>query len=278
MRLETFRGHSLHRVLGDVRKTLGDDAMVVRTKTSRVSGTAVTEVTAASASDVENLRRRLDGGRAAAANAKKKERVGPYVVALAGPAGAGKTTSLIKLALHPRGVARKKVGLITLDTHRVAGLEEVQTFSEITNLPLEVVYHSREVPDAVKRLRGCDVILVDCPGRAPGLDAAAEWELALQALDPDEVHLVVSAASRFDVAARAKRTFAPCGITHVIYTMLDQLDDDAGLAELAEHLGLPTRWVCDGHEIPGDLKESGPRILSALGLGAEEQDELRKAV
>ncbi len=275
MRLETFRGTSLSRVLVDVRRSLGDDAMVVRTLNLRENGRPVVEVVAARAEEVEAFRLQLDGGRAAAAKAKRKERIGPYTVALVGPAGGGKSSALIKLALHPRGVGRKKVGLLTLDTHRVAGLEEMQTFAEITNLPLEVVYHSREIPAAIQRLRGCEVILVDCPGRAPQEDPS-EWELALQALDPDEVHLVLSAEMRDSVALRAKSVFAPCGVTHALFTKLDHLERDAGLAELAQAVGLPTRWVADGHEIPGDLKESGPRILSALGLGAVGDGEIRR--
>ena len=275
MRLRTFKGEALHKVVMEVRREMGDDAMVVRTRNFRQNGKPAVEVVAAMADEVEVLKRRLDGGRAAARRAQERERVGPYVIALVGPAGAGKTTSLIKLALHPRGVGRRKVGLITLDTHRVAGIEEIQTFAEITNLHMEVVYDAGEVAAAVKRMRGCDVILVDCPGRTPNVDAPAQWELALAELKADEVHLVLPAGLRHDVATATRRAFAPCDISHVLYTQLDTLVDDAGLAELAEHIAMPTRWVADGHEIPADLKEAAPRILAALGL-ATEQDELQK--
>lgn len=273
MRLETFKGRTLSDCMQQVRRTLGDDAMIIRTRQLRRAGAPAVEVVAARGEEVETLRRRLDGGRAAAERAKTRNRVGPYTVALVGPAGAGKTTSLVKLALNPRGVARKKVGLITLDTHRVAGLEEIQTFAEIANLPLEVVYHRREVPEALKRLRGCDVVLVDCPGRRPSHTAQVpEWQEALDLLEPDEVHLVLPAGMRWEVACDLRDAFNPVGVTHVLFTQLDHLHLDRGLAHLAERVGLPTRWVADGHEIPGDLKEAAPRILSSLGLGVDDAD------
>lgn len=273
MRLETFQGRALSDVVRQVRQEMGEDAMIIRTRTLRKPGGNRVEVVAARAEEVETLRRRLDGSRAAAERAKNRERLGPYTVALVGPAGSGKTTSLVKLALHPRGVAGRKVGILSLDTHKVAGLEEIQTFAEIANLPLEVVYSRRETPEAMKRLRGCDVVLVDCPGRIPELGAdVPEWQEAIDLIRPDETHLVLPSSMRWDTACDLRDAFRPLEPTHALFTRLDHLVADRGLAELAERVGLPTRWVADGHEIPGDLKEAGPRILAALGLGEDVQD------
>lgn len=278
MRLETFQGRALSDVTRQVREVLGEDAMIVRTRTLKKPGGPRVEVVAARAEEVETLRRKLDGGRAAARRAQNRNRVGPYTVALVGPAGAGKTATLIKLALHPRGVANRKVGILTLDTHRVAGLEEIQTFAEIANLPLEVIYSRREVPEALKRLRGCDVVLVDCPGRAPSAGPEVpEWQEALELVRADEIHLVLPGIIRWDVACELRDEYRALGPTHALYTQLDLLPGDRGLAELAERVGLPVRWVADGHDIPGDLKEAAPRILAALGLGMAESESARKA-
>ncbi len=275
MRLETFQGRALSDVMRQVRQEMGEDAMIIRTRTLRKPGGSRVEVVAARADEVETLRRRLDGGRAAAERAKNRPRVGPYTVALVGPAGSGKTSALIKLALHPRGVGKKKVGILSLDTLKVAGLEEIQTFAEITNLPLEVVYSRREIPEAMKRLRGCDVVLVDSPGRTPGYGhELPEWQEALDLIRPDETHLVLSGGMRWDIACEIRDAFRPLQPTHVLFTQLDLLPGDRGLADLAERVGLPTRWVADGQEIPGDLKEAAPRILAALGLGDMEAELL----
>jgi flagellar biosynthesis protein FlhF len=155
----------------------------------------------------------------------------------------------------------------------VAGIEEIQTFAEIAHLPLEVVYHRREVQAAVKRLRDCDVILVDCPGRTPSHTAEVpEWQEALDLLQADEVHLVLPAGLRWDIACDIRDSFNPVGVTHAILSRLDELPGDRGLAQLAERVGLPMRWVTDGHEIPAHLKEAAPRIMAALGMDESVQE------
>lgn len=274
MQLETFRGRELQDVVRHVRRSLGDDAMIVRTQVLKRPSGNVVEVVAAQSAAIESFRKRIDGGRAAARRARGKKRVGPYVIALVGPPGAGKTTTTMKLALHPEGVGGKSVGLITLDTYRVGGIEELQTYAEIADLPVEVVYHEREVPAAIERLRDRQVILVDAPGRSI---EDKGWLEALQAIGPDEVHLVLPAGLRHDVARRHRNKLAETGITHLLLSKLDEVPGDAGLAEMVEALELPARWVADGFEIPGNLAAAGPRIMGSLGVPEETGSVVRMA-
>jgi len=274
MQLETFRGRELQDVVRHVRRSLGDDAMIVRTQVLKRPSGNVVEVVAAQSAAIESFRKRIDGGRAAARRSKGRKRVGPYVIALVGPPGAGKTTTTMKLALHPEGVGGKSVGLITLDTYRVGGIEELQTYAEIADLPVEVVYHAREVPAAIERLRDRQVILVDAPGRSIEDQG---WLEALQAISPDEVHLVLPAGLRHDVARRHRNNLAETGITHLLLSKLDEVPGDVGLAEMVEALELPARWVADGFEIPGNLAAAGPRIMGSLGVPEETGSVVRMA-
>jgi flagellar biosynthesis protein FlhF len=268
MQLETFRGSEPRKVAQQVREVLGEDAMIIRTRTRRVGGRELVEVVAASGEAVESFRQRLDGSRVATERRSRGlRRVGPYVIALVGPTGAGKTTAAMKMALHPKALGQRKVGLVTLDTFRPGAVEELQTYAEIAGLPMEVLYHSQELPAALQRLRDRDVIVVDTPGRSPRTDqSGAEWRQILEAMQPDEVHLVLPAGLRLDVAVRVKSGLADCGTTHVLFSKLDEAGGDEGLAELAQSVGLPARWVADGQEIPADLLPAEPRILGALGL------------
>jgi flagellar biosynthesis protein FlhF len=268
MRFESFHGTDLRRVFDEAREALGDDAIIIRSHMSRDSGHQRVEVIAARAGDVERLRKQLSpaapvlqkvvGGRG---------QFGPYVVALVGPTGAGKTTTAAKLALHPDAFGEKRVGLLTLDTFRVGAIEQMQAFAEIAELKLEVVYDEREAIGALKRLDDCDVVIVDTPGRGPrSREDSARWQALLKPLSPDEIHLVVPATIRTDVAMALRDVYAPVNPTHVIISKADEAPEDGGLAALAASLDLPSRWMTDGQAIPDDLR-TARRILTTLGSG-----------
>ena len=259
---ETFRGPDLARLMAAVRLSAGDDAMIVRTRAPHEVDGINYEVVVATAEAVERLRARIT----------PPERLrlpepgsGTFVIALVGPSGAGKTTTAAKLALHSAAFGDRRVGLLTLDTYRAAAVEQIHAYAEVAGLPLEVAYHAGEVQDAVGRLAGCDVIIIDTPGRAPRGSLDLEWRLPFEALVPDEVHLVLPAGIRFDVAAAQRDAFAWTNLTHALFTKLDEVPGDSGIAELAERIGLPARWVTDGQDIPVDLRAATPRILGSLG-------------
>ena len=193
------------------------------------------------------------------------KRIGPYIIALVGPSGAGKTSAAIKIALSPVGVGHGRVGLLTLDTHRVGAITELQTYAEIAGLPLEVVYNRFQVPDALKRLRDVDVIIVDTPGRLMDESGSRVWPDLLERIGPDEVHLVMPAGLRSDVSMAYLDRFTAVGVSHVLMTKLDDVPTDFALIKLAESTGLPARWVSDSLRIPAGLSAAGPRLLASLG-------------
>mgnify|MGYP006278100829 CR=1 FL=1 len=266
MQPKQFKGTSLQEAMAKVRREMGDDAMVLSTRTGRGKSGPWVEIQAATATDVEAYRKRMAGPPSAAKTARTAKRIGPRIMALVGPAGSGKTLTAVKMALSNHAFGKERVGFITLDTFKVGGVEELQTYAELAGVPLEVVYNRKEIASALQRLRTCDAIVVDTPGRVPGaMGVTAPWESLLKEMDPDEIHLVIPAGLRTDVARYLKASFRNLGVTHVLPSKLDEVLGDAGLAELVEQVDLPTRWVADGQEVPGDLRPAGTRILSSLG-------------
>ena len=267
MQLETFRGRELSQVLAQVRKAMGEDAMIIRTRMRNIPGEEEVEMVVAAAEEVESFRRKLDGGIPHSYVARDGTlRVRPKVIALVGPPGAGKTTTMAKLALNSSALGARNVGFLTLDTYRAGAIEELQTYAEITGIPMEVVYHRRDLPGAMRRLRSCSFILVDTPGRSlSSLAITSEWSTLLAEVDPDEVHLVLPAGLRIDVSRSVRAAFEVLGTTHVLFSKVDEVPGDRGLAELADALGLPVRWIADGQSIPDDLKPAEARILASLG-------------
>jgi flagellar biosynthesis protein FlhF len=278
MRLETFRGPDLGRVVATAQASLGEDAMIVSNRVLRLEGTTLVEIVAARAADVERFRMRIEPTPLLPPDAAGPGRSRPFVVALVGPTGAGKTTTAAKLAVGPQAFGGRRVGLLTLDTFRVGALEQLSAYAEIAGLPLEVVYHPREVRPALRRLASCEVIIVDTPGRSPRAQELNEgWREILGQVTPDEVHLVVPATLRLDLAAAMQDVFSPFGVTHMLLTKLDEVPGDSGIADLAMRLTYPARWITDGQEIPADLRPAGARIIAALGKHAEDVAPLRVA-
>lgn len=270
MQPKRFKGSSLQEAMARVRKEMGDDAMILSTRTGKTRDGTWVEIQAAAAEEVEAYRKRMSGPPRVSRTGTRSERIGPRIMALVGPAGAGKTLTAVKMALSRYAFGRDRVGFITLDTFKVGGVDELQTYAELAGVPMEVVYNRREISGALQRLRSCDAIIVDTPGRIPGaMGVSAPWEELLKAIDPDEIHLVLPAGLRTDVARYLKASFRSLGVTHVLPSKLDQVLGDMGLAELVEQVRLPTRWVADGQEVPGDLRPAGTRILSSLGQPVE---------
>jgi flagellar biosynthesis protein FlhF len=268
MLFETFHGSELRRVFEDARRALGDDVLIIRSSVQREGARTRVEVVAARAEQLRTLTQRLEtpppslprgnGGRG---------RSGPFIIALVGPTGAGKTVTAAKLALAPRLFGAERVGFLTLDTYRVGALEQLQQYAEIANLPFEVVYDAKEIAGAMRRLDDVDVVVVDTPGRSPrSTDANEHWQSILRALSPDETHLVVSAVTRPEIVTSIRDAFAPCRPTHALITKGDEVPVDSMLVDLAGRLELPMRWIAEGQAVPEDLRPARDRILGAIGL------------
>ncbi|MEX0912890.1 MAG: hypothetical protein WD737_10505 [Gemmatimonadota bacterium] len=264
MNIQTFKGSDIKKVSLAAQAALGEDAMIVRTRVIRSRNMPQVEVVAAAAGDVQRLRRRLEP-RTLQSPASAARRGRPLVLALAGPTGAGKTTTLAKLAVHPAAFGSWNVGVLTIDTFRTGAVDQLESYTSVTGIPLEVVYAQEEVEGALERLGACDLILVDSPGRSPRHpERNAVWMDLLRAIGPDEVHLVIPASIRLEAAVAALDAYDRLGVTHLLLTKLDEVFEDAGVADAAVDLRLPARWITDGQEIPLDLHAAVPRILSSL--------------
>jgi flagellar biosynthesis protein FlhF len=195
-----------------------------------------------------------------------------HVVVLVGPTGAGKTTTIAKLANHPQAFAGRRVGLLCLDTYRIGGVEQARQYAELSRLPFEVVWDAKEIARAVHRLRDCEVVLVDTPGRGPrAAGDLRETQARLLELAPDEVHLALPAGLQRSLAHRVVTAHLPLGVTHLLPTKLDEYPDERGVFELARQFALPMRWIADGQEVPRDLQVAPetPGVARASLLAAE---------
>ncbi len=274
--LERFRGADLSHVSERARRSMGDDVMILHTRTIRDGGVPMVEVLAAQSSVIDRVRAHLEP--TPFPNGMRNADGTPYRIALVGPTGAGKTTTAAKLAVRRGMFGAARPGLLTIDTYRVGGMEQLATYAELADVPFEVVYEAKEVEAAMRRLSHCDVVIIDTPGRSPASAALTErWRSLLDALTPNEVHLVLPATLRADLAIDVGRGYAPTrqhrGATHVLLSKIDEVPRETGIADLALSVDLPTRWVTDGQDVPADLKPGVVRILRAFGLTADAEPD-----
>jgi flagellar biosynthesis protein FlhF len=189
------------------------------------------------------------------------------VVALVGPTGVGKTTTIAKLAAHYRLKEGRRVGLITVDTYRIAAVEQLRTYAEIIDLPMEVVSTPREMREAVAKMRDFDLVLMDTAGRSPRDEVRIrELRTMLGEAEPNEVHLVLSAAASARSLVAAAEKFLPVGVTSAIVTKIDEATALGNVLSLARRCKLPFSYLTDGQNVPDDISVAEPRTLAQLIL------------
>lgn len=192
----------------------------------------------------------------------------PRLAALVGPTGVGKTTTIAKLAANFRLRDKRRVGLITVDTYRIAAVEQLRTYADIIDLPMQVVATACEMRQAVRGMADLDVILLDTAGRSPA-DEVKLQELAgiLEQAQPDEVHLVLSSVANTSVLVRTAERFAAVGTTALVLTKLDEAAGLGNLLPLLRDGGLPLSYLTHGQNVPDDITPADARRLVTTMLG-----------
>jgi len=204
----------------------------------------------------------------AVTKASRQKRARPLVLAFVGPTGVGKTTTVAKLAAAYKLRHGVRVGLITSDTYRIGAVDQLRTYAQIIGVPLVVALSARETEQACQRLDECDVILMDTAGRSPR-DAVKLDELAefVRAAQPDETHLVLSAAADQQVMVKAAERFAPLAPDRLIVSKLDEALDFGRLVNVVQAAGLPLSYVTTGQEVPDHIELASAERFARLILG-----------
>lgn len=193
---------------------------------------------------------------------------GPHVVALIGPTGVGKTTTLAKLAANLKLKERHRVGLITLDTYRIAAVDQLKRYADIIGSPLRVVSNAEDLRDAVLSMGDRDFILIDTAGRSPK-DTMKLNELRglLEAVQPDEVHLVLSATASEQCLELAAARFGEVRADKIIFTKLDESANVGIVLNVVRKVNKSISYITTGQDVPDDIEEGRGRRLAELILG-----------
>lgn len=177
------------------------------------------------------------------------------LVMFVGPTGVGKTTTIAKLAALQVLAGRRKVGLITTDTFRIAAVEQLKTYAGILGVPLEVVSRVEEMAPAIERLKDRDLILIDTAGRNFEVQEHTEHIQRLLRVTPvDELYLVLALTAKLEDMHRVVAQFEQLPVHKFLFTKLDETHSYGDMFRLLETYQKPLSYLTTGQNVPSDIE------------------------
>ena len=193
------------------------------------------------------------------------------VIAIVGPTGVGKTTTVAKLAaiLTQR---KLKVGLVTIDTYRIAAIEQLKIYANILNIPLEVVLSPGDLVRTLHLYRKMDVVLIDTAGRSQrDVEQIGELKRFFDKCPEVDARLALSASSSERQMAEAARNFSTLPLSGLIFTKLDEAVSLGEVINMQLKTGLPISYFTTGQRVPEDIEEATAKRLMSLFFKTEKQ-------
>ena len=182
---------------------------------------------------------------------------GPKTVILVGPTGVGKTTTLAKLAAQYSMVAKRRVGLLTIDTFRIGAVEQLRIYANILELPLKVASTPEQMRQSIREYQDMDLVLVDTGGRSQK-DRAKMAELLNFVSKRDdmyyELHLLLGAATKNRDLIEITREFGKMVIDYLIFTKLDECNSFGGIFNEVVWTQKPISYLTTGQNVPDDIE------------------------
>lgn len=182
-----------------------------------------------------------------------------------GSTGVGKTTTIAKLAAHYTLGGKKRVGLATTDTYRIAAPEQLKTYARIMGIPVQVAADINGLRKVIEDFSDRDVILVDTPGM--GLNDLSHFERTrdmFASRDGVEMSLLLSLVSSRENLYNTLSRFEDLGIDRIILTKMDECRRFGFLFDLVEKVRKPVSYVTTGQNVPHDIEEVTSENLAKL--------------
>ena len=179
----------------------------------------------------------------------------PITIALVGPTGVGKTTTIAKLATKYRLQQGRSVTLVTADTYRIAAVDQLRQYANLFDAPFKIASTAAQMVQVFAEINKDDVVLIDTTGRsAMDIDRIEETANILSVANPTETHLVLSATSTSSATLRAAEAYAVTNYDRIIVTKLDEVESFGAVASSLSSLSTSLSWFTDGQDVSTHLE------------------------
>jgi flagellar biosynthesis protein FlhF len=189
------------------------------------------------------------------------------ITALVGPPGCGKTTTLVKLAIT-QGLARgRSVRLISGDTHRIGGAEQLRTYATILGVSFEAVESIAALAQAIESAPPSALVLIDTPGYSAAMlqDMGDDLARFLSRRQDIDTHLVLTASMRIEDLYQTAALYDAFCPAKLLFTRVDETSSLAAVFCLAARRNNPVSFLCAGQSVPEDLEPATKeRIVESL--------------
>lgn len=193
-----------------------------------------------------------------------------------GPTGVGKTTTIAKIAARTLLEKKKKVGFITTDTYRIAAIEQLRTYANLLQAPVEVVYSPSDFKAAIDKFAHLDYVFIDTAGRNYKESKFVEdlKEIVDFTLDM-ETFLVLSMTSKEEDMRVIIEQFKAFQIEKFIFTKMDETNSIGSLFNLMNEYHSGVAYYTNGQEVPEDLEEA--TVGNVIDLLLEDLSDARSS-
>lgn len=190
------------------------------------------------------------------------------IVAVVGPTGVGKTTTIAKLAAKFTLYHEKKVAMITADTFRVGAIEQLKTYGELLEIPVEVIYQNEDVKRALDKVKGYDLVLMDTMGSSPNNKMQIKRiKNLLDAVNPDEIHMVISATTKSKDIGEILKGYKELNFQKLIVTKLDETKTYGLIINTVKEVNKSLSYFTAGQNVPDDIEVASTEKLVEMLLG-----------
>ncbi|MEN6620528.1 MAG: flagellar biosynthesis protein FlhF [Smithella sp.] len=196
----------------------------------------------------------------AISKSKEEKRIKAYV----GATGVGKTTTLAKLAARFSLMKKKSVGLITIDTFRIAAIEQLKTYANIMDIRMEVASTKESFQKSLQLLSDKDIILIDTPGRSCVDDGCLGFMDSMLKSKNIEKNLLISTTASEDNLLDTVTKYSPFNYDNLIITKIDESRRFGILYDVINKARKPVSFITCGQNVPQDIEEVSPQKVTNL--------------